>query len=54
MLGGVKKTISVVVAHNHEVIVAERKSKITFEDFQNVHAMIATQFVVDEALQTTL
>lgn len=55
VLGGVKKTISVVVAHNHEVIVVERRRKITFEDFQNVHAMIATQLVVvDEALQTTL
>jgi hypothetical protein len=55
VLGGVKKTINVVVAHNHEVIVAERRCKITFEDFQNVHAMIATQLVVvDESLQTTL
>ncbi len=55
MLGGVKKTINVVVAHNHEVIVAERRCKITFEDFQNVHAMIATQLVVvDESRQTTL
>jgi len=35
VLGGVKKTISVVVAHNHEMIVAEKRHKITFEDFQN-------------------
>jgi hypothetical protein len=55
VLGGVKKTINVVVTHNDEVIVDERRCKIIFEDFQNVHVMIATQLVVvEETLQTAL
>ncbi len=55
MLGGAKKTISVVVTHNDEVIAAKKRCKIILKDFQNVHAMIATQLVVvEEALQTTL
>jgi hypothetical protein len=42
VLGGVKKNINVVVAHNDEVIIVKRRCKITLEDIQNVHAMIAT------------
>jgi hypothetical protein len=40
MLGGAKKTVSVVVTQNDEVIVAKKRYKI--EDFQNVHAMTTT------------
>jgi hypothetical protein len=42
MLGGAKKTVSVVVTQNDEVIVAKKRYKITIEDFQNVHAMTTT------------
>ncbi len=53
MLGGAKKTVSVVVTQNDEVIVAKKRYKI--EDFQNVHAMTTTQLtIVEEVLQIAL
>jgi hypothetical protein len=41
VLGGVKRMINVVDVHNKEVITIERRCNITFEDFQNVHALDA-------------
>jgi hypothetical protein len=40
VLGSVKKIINVVAIENEEVIVVERKCKITLEIFCNVHARI--------------
>ncbi len=48
VLGGVKKMINVVDAHNKEAIIIERRCNITFEDFQNVHALATQQLFVNE------
>ncbi len=48
VLGGVKRMINVVDAHNKEAITIERKCNITLEDFQNVHTLVAQQLLVNE------
>jgi hypothetical protein len=54
-LGVVKKTIYVVATQNDEAIAAKRRSLITFEDFQNVHAVVTHQLtMVEELLKATL
>jgi hypothetical protein len=54
-LGVAKKTIYVVATQNDEAIVAKRRSLITLEDFQNVHAIIIHQLAMaEEFLKTTL
>jgi len=59
VLGSVKKTINVATIENEEVIVAKRRCKITLEDSQNVHVVIAQQLAMVEkqlevALQSTI
>jgi hypothetical protein len=48
VLGGVKRMINVVNAHNKEAITIESKCNITFEDFQNVHTLATQQLLVNE------
>jgi len=48
VLGGVKKMINVVDAHNKEAITIERRCNITLEDFQNVHALATQQLFVNK------
>jgi hypothetical protein len=44
--------INIVVSHNEEVIVIERRCNITLEDFLNVHAVTIQHFlIVEEALK---
>jgi hypothetical protein len=40
VLGSVKMTINIVAIENEEVIVVERKHKITLEEFRNVHDVV--------------
>jgi hypothetical protein len=48
MLGTTKRIINVLVIENEEVIVAERRCKITLEDFQNVHVVVVQQLPMVE------
>jgi hypothetical protein len=55
VLGSAKKTINVDVIENEEVIVVEKKCKITLEDFGNVHVVTTQQLVtVEKQLETAL
>jgi hypothetical protein len=48
MLGTTKRIINVVVIENEKVIVAEKRCKITLEDFQNVHVVAIQQLPMVE------
>jgi hypothetical protein len=55
VLGNVKKTINIDVIENEEVIVAEKRCKITLEDSQNVHVVTIQQLVmVEKQLETAM
>jgi hypothetical protein len=55
VLGSAKRTINVVATKNEEVIVVERRCKITLEDFWNVHVVATQQLaMVEKKLEVAL
>jgi hypothetical protein len=55
VLGSVKTTINIVAIENEEVVVVERKCKITWEEFRNVHDVVVQQLAMaKKQLEVTL